>query len=632
MHVPHLRPLSHAVLLATNLMACENEAEDPPDPEDTEVIDTAPDSGPRSYRHRDDDGDGYTIAKGDCNDWVATVFPDAPEICDGYVNDCIAGTPLDEEGLVTVDGRTNFPTLMEALTSTPDGVIYDICQGRHPLTVDLDRDLTLRGHLVPDQDYGDWPSLVVTGAVPRSTVHVHHATVDIIQLNIEPGGGTTLSNGDIIGGAVLVRDLGKLELLGVRVESGYATNGGGIAVMSAQLSLINGSISGATATEQGGCLYIDGGLVTINQTQFLDCTADRGGGIAVDLRGTVVADGAVLQDNRARTGGGVYLGGGAKIEGDSLSVNYNEASETGGGIAIVGSGVVLAPSRLGINYNVTSGLGGGIHLSDNADLLIDDINITRNTAERGGGFFVDPSSRLALNGGTVEHNSAAHTGGGVHVDGGMLTATGTNFELNRIWLPPSGPNPSGSGGGVFGANGASLVLQGVHISTGSSFGALGIGAAVEGSEILVADADIDGNGGAGIMSLRFGSTGTFYRVTPSGDVGTLYTITDSTVVDRGGLIENLSSPNPMAVVHHGGVLVLNGTTLRGNHDTFVRDPGPMLLHPGGQIVVQRADLGEGADDNSPFDIVFAGMTVGWSGGSDVSGSCSGTTASCETLP
>src|SRR5207247_3136089 len=36
----------------------------------------------------DADGDGYSTAQGDCDDHDATVYPGAPELCDGKDNNC----------------------------------------------------------------------------------------------------------------------------------------------------------------------------------------------------------------------------------------------------------------------------------------------------------------------------------------------------------------------------------------------------------------------------------------------------------------------------------------------------------------------------------------------------------------
>ena len=46
--------------------------------------------------HLDIDGDGLSEDEGDCDDRDHTIYPNAPEICDGIVNNCGAELPLNE--------------------------------------------------------------------------------------------------------------------------------------------------------------------------------------------------------------------------------------------------------------------------------------------------------------------------------------------------------------------------------------------------------------------------------------------------------------------------------------------------------------------------------------------------------
>ena len=75
-------------LIALGISAC--------DPADTDI--KTDDTGPETT-DADDDGDGYTVAEGDCDDGDASVHPGAEEVfCDGIDNDCTDGDDADADG------------------------------------------------------------------------------------------------------------------------------------------------------------------------------------------------------------------------------------------------------------------------------------------------------------------------------------------------------------------------------------------------------------------------------------------------------------------------------------------------------------------------------------------------------
>ena len=84
---------------------------------DGDCVDTNGAINPRTVRYQDADGDGYgnpavtqkactqpadyVLDDTDCDDTEATIYPSAPELCDGQVNTCggiLSGNEIDNDG------------------------------------------------------------------------------------------------------------------------------------------------------------------------------------------------------------------------------------------------------------------------------------------------------------------------------------------------------------------------------------------------------------------------------------------------------------------------------------------------------------------------------------------------------
>jgi hypothetical protein len=223
------------------------------------------------------------------------------------------------------------------------------------------------------------------------------------------------------------------------------------------------------ATEAGGGLYVDAlGFATLTSSTFLRNDAPLGGGVHVD--GSATLQSADLDTNTADDGAGLSVsptadvsftlstlrnnvatgdGGGALIAGlatlDNVGVHDNEAGD-GGGVHVVAD-ATLAMSNTNLLDNLALGRGGAVYTA--ASLVTDHLEVSRNDAALGGGFFV-AADVLAQVSTTGLHDNRADSGGAVYVLGRLVF---DRIDMTR--------NIALDGGGIY-LGGGSLWADNTH--------------------------------------------------------------------------------------------------------------------------------------------------------------------------
>jgi hypothetical protein len=137
---------------------------------------------------------------------------------------------------------------------------------------------------------------------------------------------------------------------------------------------------------------------------------------------------------------------GANIDGD------------GAGIFAYGEQLTLGTGTKVVNNNA-GGNGGGLCATDGAEIYIEEgVEITQNSAERGGGIYLGYSwNNLTISGCNISNNKASGFGGGIYVDDSSNTF---KIETGRITNNTAGNN----GGGLYIAENNESILANVTIS------------------------------------------------------------------------------------------------------------------------------------------------------------------------
>lgn len=269
------------------------------------------------------------------------------------------------------------------------------------------------------------------------------ATLDIT-------GGSCTGNKALDGVGIYIGRDAKVNLKNYRIADNVAGNdlipgnGGGIYVYSnVDVTLEACEISGNTAIDKnspfigegfGGGIYTSGETnIIIKKCTISQNTANVGGGVS--LGGSARIENSKVSDNKAAMGGGIYSEQSVVINGGEISNNKSIRDDTvpdiqpcGGGVAIhlSNSNSVIDSSDAGaepvrIFGNRCEGDGGRLYVfqirGDKENILVQNTEITQNQANSAAGVCIAGTEVTLKNASVTQNHSTKTPAGGIAVRG-----------------------------------------------------------------------------------------------------------------------------------------------------------------------------------------------------------------------
>ena len=444
-------------------------------------------------------------------------------------------------------GETSYGTLQGAIDSAKDGDEV-VLQKNHKGNIKI----------------AEWIKLNLNGKKIEGNVDVDLSkkqgdTATSQDGETDAGKKVEITGGTITGATesgVTVKDAGDTSILlkDLTIEENQGKQGGGVHIENSQnVTIDHCTIQNNKTTEVskngtdvslgagGGVFVSDKSHVTITDSQILDNTGTRGGGIYTEHSTVEVKDSKIdgntaddvpekAPNSNKGLGGGIYSFdstltvtdstiSGNEAKGSTSTIIYNDgelSSSTlgngGGGICAVGKKSDVTLDKVTVTGNKATstvstnlGAGGGIE-AQGGSLTVKDSTISNNNARgNGGGIFSAQGNVLDVSGSTIQGNKG-NNGGGIHTGEARdpsktpskATITDTKILDNEI---------TGSlGGGVHVGTRANATLKDCTVAgnkadtvngTGGGVSAFGIGVDVTLDNVRVENNTADGKNGKG---------------------------------------------------------------------------------------------------------------------------------------
>ncbi len=445
----------------------------------------------------------------------------------------------------TIDG-TSYGTLQGAIDSAKEGQTV-VLQKNHKGNIKI----------------AEWIKLNLNGKKIEGNVDVDLSkkqgdTATSQDGETDAGKKVEITGGTITGATesgVTIKDAVDTNVLlkDLTIEKNEGKQGGGVHIENSQNVTIDHCIIRDNKTTEvsengsdvsvgagGGVFVSDKSHVTITDSQILDNTGTRGGGIYTEHSTVEVVEKSEIKNNIATDvpsgasnsnkglGGGIYSFDSTLTVTDS-TISDNEAKGStsliisndgelssstlgngGGGICAVGKKsdvtldkVTVTGNKATSNVSTNLGAGGGIE-AQGGSLTVKDSTISNNNARgNGGGIFSAEGNVLDVSGSTIQGNKADN-GGGIHTgEARDVSKTPSKATITDTKILENEAIGSGEGGGVHVGTRADATLKGCTVANNKSV-STGGGIAAKLSTVTLDDTTVENNqavNGGGLFHL-----------------------------------------------------------------------------------------------------------------------------------
>ena len=304
---------------------------------------------------------------------------------------------------------------------------------------------------------------------------------------------TTADTVDASPGDGLARDASGNTSLRAAIMEANALAGADEVVLQAGTYLLSLGPSGDDAAARGDLDVTDELILTgagANTTVIDGADADR---VFEILGSTVTISGITIQNGSASDGGGIWLNASSSLTLRDAAVSDNHATNTGGGILVSG---LLTLDRATVEGN-SADVGGGIFVNNGASATLINTTFSGNSAASNGGAILTRNA-VDITNSTIADNTAAAGAGGIHKAG-----SGNASLKNTILANNTGGNANGAlislGNNIDSQNTAGLdTFLGDQIMTDPMLGGLGDnGGQIKTHALLAGSPAIDTGANAG---------------------------------------------------------------------------------------------------------------------------------------